>query len=104
VVWVQLPLLGGPSGLSTLAFGLDLADVTVVLQQFQGSADVIDPRDPCPAAHLGLRLPGSEPHQPLPLSLTLSVILLASKSAADGPPGLQPRDPMLVQEILESGL
>jgi hypothetical protein len=41
---------------------------------------------------------------PFRLSLTLSVILLASKSAADGPPGLQPRDPMLVQEILESGL
>jgi hypothetical protein len=37
------------------------------------------------------------------LSLTLSVILLVSRSAADGPPGLQSRDLVLVQEILEGG-
>lgn len=36
-------------------------------------------------------------------NMTLSVILLVSRSAAGGPPGCQPRDHLLVQEVLEGG-
>jgi hypothetical protein len=37
------------------------------------------------------------------LSLTLSVILFVSRSAADGPPGLQSWNLVLVEEALEGG-
>jgi hypothetical protein len=70
-----------------LAAARDLTRLELVTEAVRVSLEELARTAPAPADRTGL---------------TLSVILHSTRSAADGPPGLQPREPVLVQEVLET--